>query len=78
MMDLMARWPVWVRSVVVISVAVASWVIRRVVHATTDSVVINLGVSVCLLALLIWVGLASFRLALREGEVEAKRNPRPW
>ncbi|GAA2737336.1 hypothetical protein GCM10009867_24080 [Pedococcus aerophilus] len=23
-------------------------------------------------------GLASFRLALREGEAEAKRNPRPW
>lgn len=78
MMDRMARWPVWVRSVVVISVAVASWVIRRVVHATTDSVVVILVVDVGLLVLLGWVFIAYFRLLLRLGEEEAKRNPRPW
>ena len=58
--------------------AVASWALSHAVRTLTDSSTAALIVNLVVLVLMGWLGVTFFRVVLRDGEDEARKNRRPW
>jgi len=78
MFERMRGWSRKRRALTLIAVAVASWLTRHLLIPLIDSEVLRLVVTLVMLAVLVWLVIAFFRVLLREGEEVAKDNPRPW
>ena len=78
MLQRMRRWSPRKRATVLIGAAVASWALSHAVRTLTDSPAATLIANLVVLVLMAWLGITFFRVILRDGEDEARKNPRPW